>query len=112
MRKPLITKVETTSAQGDGSWLEFRRPTWGERRGLVAQMEPLEGETLEQFAFDVLSERLESWNWKDTDGKDMPLPKRMDDFKAYTEEEVETLFDVVARAVRGVLRYTEEDAKN
>lgn len=112
MRNPLITKIDTPAAQGAESYIEFRRPTWGERRAMRKEIVPLEGDALETFAFGILFERLESWNWKDANGKTMPLPKTTIELETYTEEEVDTLFDIVSRAIRGTLRYTEEDAKN
>jgi len=112
VRKPLVTKIETPAAQGDGSYLEFRRPTWGERRKMLKDIEALEGPALEDYVLKLLFERLEGWNWQDAEGKELPLPKQVEHLSGFTDEEIELLYDISGRAIKGILRYTEDDEKN
>ncbi len=59
-------RVASDEVQGEGSWVDFQRPTWGMIGELPA--DDRSGKRLLELA-------IVGWNWTDDDGAALPLPK-------------------------------------
>ena len=99
--RPNTVKVDASSVQGEGAYVEWRRMTWGERREAMAAIANDKAK-----AIDFFFGHFAGWNWVDSDGNPLPLPET-----GY-EEEVKFLTDVSRRAITGELEYTPEAEKN
>lgn len=58
-------RIPSTDIQGEGSWVEFQRSTWG-MIGEIPQDDRTGKRLLELCVVD--------WNWTDDDGQPLPLP--------------------------------------
>ena len=58
-------RIESTEIQGEGSWVEFQRSTWG----MIGQIP--EGDRTGKRLLEMC---IVGWNWTDDDGKPLPLP--------------------------------------
>lgn len=105
---PRITskRVETPDLQGEGSYVVFRRLSWGAAKearrfvmiGDVHNRADLTVDQIEKMIADEEKLTLElvlngvlSWNWQDEEGKDLPIPKSTEDLDKMTAEEVQFL---------------------
>jgi hypothetical protein len=59
-------RVPSDEVQGEGSWVDFQRPTWGMIGELPA--DDRSGKRLLELA-------IVGWNWTDDDGAPLPLPR-------------------------------------
>jgi len=89
--KPRVIRFDSPTAQGEGSFVAFNRPTWQAVRSLTvtgAGGAAAQGEAivvdLEQFLCTSLAE----WNWQDDDGQPLPLPKTSAELQALAAEEI------------------------
>lgn len=105
---PRITsrRVDTTDLQGEGSYVVFRKLTYGaqkearrfvvignvrERKDLtVEEIDKLIGEE-EKLTIELLTTGIIDWNWEDEDGKPLPIPTKAEDLDKFTGEEINFL---------------------
>lgn len=59
--------VPSDSVQGAGSWVKFRRATWGIIKGLRESEDGASG-------LPLLAALIVDWNWTDDNGDPLPLP--------------------------------------
>ena len=76
MSKRQSTKrVDSTAVQGDGSWVDIKRITYG--MGIDAQA--LQGVTetpvLDEFNRKLITYLVAGWNWVDDDGNELAVPE-------------------------------------
>lgn len=100
-------KIDASSVQGEGAFIVWRRITWGERKALQEAAKKGELQPLE-----VLVTYLEDWNWVNSNGEPMPIPKTVEELNPLFDEEIEFLADVAAKALTGRLELTPETEKN
>ena len=144
MRNPLVSKIPTPEAQGPGSFIEFRRFTYGEGKAIRAEIDRIVEErrvatnallevdpitekdrraalqetaskasqALDALLWREIFDRLEGWNWKDGEGRDLQLPKQESELDTYTQEEVDFLLEAIGKAIRGELDRSPEEQKN
>ena len=105
-------KVPTPEVQGEGSYILFRRPTYGERKTIRAEVEPLEGDALNTYMLDFALGRLDSWNWTDEHGTELEIPKSEADIDDFRDEEIAVMLLTGFKALKGLLTWNEEDRKN
>jgi len=75
MPKRLTTKrFESTSVQGEDSFVVMRRPKWKELRPYMKRDEDSDMARVE-IGEAVLPNLIVAWNWVDDDDKPYPLPK-------------------------------------
>lgn len=101
-----VRKIDTPKLQGPGSFVEFRRFTYGESKTIqAAKAEHADDANWQQDeSVRLLCEHLVNWNWVDDVGDPLPLPK--DDptvVDQLTDEEMEFLAGLFG---------TKVDAKN
>lgn len=117
-----IKRVDSKKVQGKGSYVEFRKFTYEERKTLRAQYLEMKNsfeDISDDEAYDNLVEnletvvlnRLEGWNWVDAEGAALPLPKSSEDLGKLLDEEVQFLFDSVQALIKGTLGQ-DEASKN
>jgi len=111
VRKPLIVRIPTPEAQGDGAWIKFKRLSWGERRTIKADIKELKAKELDEYIWAFLFERLVDFNWTDAEGDALPVPKSQADLDDYTDEEIDCLLGAAGKAIRGELTFTDEEKK-
>lgn len=107
MERKSSVKVDASTVQGEGAFVNWRRITWGERKAL--QQTAKDGELV---PLQVLIDHLDSWNWVDNEGNPMPIPSKLDDLNNLYDEEIEFLAEVAAKALTGRLELTQETEKN
>lgn len=105
--RPNTVKVDSASVQGEGSYILWRRMTWGERKAIQQSARDGEFGTLL-----MLTDHIAGWNWTDSDGNALPLPQGESDFEALYDEEISFLADVAVKALLGRLEFTLEAEKN
>lgn len=59
-------RVDSAEVQGEGSWVEFQRPTWG----MIGQVN--DGKSHPNLLLELA---VVDWNWTDDNGDPLPLPK-------------------------------------
>ena len=106
-QRPNTIKVDASSVQGDGAFVEWRRMTWGERREATAALAKDEADSI-TFVID----HIVAWNWVDAEGQPLPTPKVAEDFERLYDEEIQFLADMSRRAINGRLELTQEAEKN
>ena len=89
-----VRKTMTPNLQGPGSFVEFKRFTYGESKAIreAAAAHADDENWQQEESLRVLAEHLIAWNWVDDDGNALPLPK--DDpavLDQLTDEEVKFL---------------------
>lgn len=62
-------RVDSEEVQGPGSWVEFKRPTWG----------MIEDIPDDDRGKHLLNASIVAWNWTDDDDKPIPLPVNVED---------------------------------
>ena len=77
--KGSTVKLDSSEVQGEGSFVELRRPNWKAMRGALAAFQEAGGETQASQAGLAMMDALlpgmiTAWNWTDEDGKALPLP--------------------------------------
>lgn len=76
MARQLTRHVDSTDIQGEGTWVEFKRMTYGESKRFAA-LQGVNGMVLEeQFSLidSILQSHIAGWNWTDEHGKPLPCP--------------------------------------
>jgi hypothetical protein len=111
-KRPDTVKVDSSGIQGEGSWVEFRRLTWGERQDIVKQIGELEGEAYRKFVVEFMLGQLVSWNWVDKNGKPLKMPSNEEALNSLYPEESDFLVNLAVKAVAGRLELTDADLKN
>jgi hypothetical protein len=74
-------RIESDEVQGEGSWVEFQRPTWGMITNLP---------TDDDRAINILTATITAWNWTDDNGDPIPLPV---DVETLPQQEANWLMD-------------------
>lgn len=71
-----IRRVDSTEVQGEGSWVEIRKATWGETKRMGAEVAAHEGDQAAQVALSerLIVEHVLGWSWVGDDGIPLPLP--------------------------------------
>lgn len=92
-----VRRIQTPKLQGEGSFVEFKRFTYGESKAVRAANGEHGGDSEWEQAEStrLLGEHLISWSWVDDDGAPLPLPK--DDptvVDLLTDEELGFLMDL------------------
>ena len=105
--RPNTVKVDASSVQGEGAYVEWRRMTWGERREARLMIAKSKDEAV-PFIFDHLI----AWNWVDAEGGPLPIPREPDDLEKLYDEEIVFLTDIGLRAIQGRMEFTLEAEKN
>lgn len=74
--KSTTKQVFSEKVQGKGSWVQFRKITYGESKALTAENKEHEGdaEWQAQRTEQLLRDHILKWNWVDEDGQALPLP--------------------------------------
>lgn len=111
-KRPNTVKVDSSAIQGEGSFVEFRRLTWGERKDIIQKIGELQGAEYSTFIVEFMLGQLCNWNWVDKDGKPLPLPTDEDELNKLYPEESDFLVDLAVKAVAGRLELTDADLKN
>jgi len=106
MRQSTV-KVDSSSVQGEGSYILWRRMTWGERKEVQKQAQEGQLDSL-----GLMIAHIAEWNWHDVDGNDLPLPTSEADFEQMYDEEITFLADVARKAIAGRLEFTQDAEKN
>jgi len=84
-RQSIIT-YDSTSVQGEGSWIKVRLISHGEQKqftraygGMVGReikdIDPQALETMQEANDALICKNVIDWNWVDDDGQPLPLPK-------------------------------------
>lgn len=107
MRRPDTVKVDASSVQGEGAYIEWRRMTWGERKDYQAEAQ---AERLDPV--QLILNQLAGWNWQDAQGNPLPLPQGEADLDKLYDEEITFLADTARKALSGRLEFTPEAEKN
>lgn len=94
-----VVRRMSESVQGEGSWVDVRKLSWGVSRDLALfSMQQGSGkptpELMEKTEATILA-HLVAWNWVDENGTPMPLPTTVDDMRTLTEEEMNFLTEAV-----------------
>lgn len=110
--RPNTVKVDSSGVQGEGSFVEFKRLTWGERQEIIKKIAELEGASYRAFTVEFMIDQLISWNWVDHEGNALPMPKNEVDLNNIYPEESEFLFNLAIRSIMGKLTITDNDLKN
>jgi hypothetical protein len=105
-------KVDASSVQGEGAYIEWKRLTWGERRELLTKYAALPEEQRGEFSREFLYSHLVSWNWVNGNKEIMPLPASQADEEKLYDEEVDFLYKIAGDALLGKLELTDERIKN
>ena len=96
--------VKSTEVQGEGSFVEFRRMTWGEQKAILRKFSALDGtgHSDEQIAETekMIVTHFVAWNWVDDRGAPMPSPVEAG-LDALRDDEIVFLVDAIKTAVRG-----------
>lgn len=97
-RQKRTIRHDSSHVQGEGSWVELSKLTWGEIKAMRKVVEETEGNADLQFEAgeDRIIKHVLDWNWADEDGN--PLPKPQDDpsvFDDLTDEEFGFLADAM-----------------
>ena len=104
-RRRSTVKLDSSSVQGDGSYVEFRKFTYGERNALRDKFAELRKEekldAIRNASMDLVIERLVGWDWADEDSKPLELPKEYSDLDALMEDEFDFLFDRMSDILSG-----------
>lgn len=113
MRRPAVVRIDASSVQGEGAWIEWRRMTYGERKDALEKWLALE-EGPERVAFveSLLYDHLSGWNFVDEQGQPLPLPKSAADEGVLYVEEVDFLYDTLRRAITNSLTWDADSLKN
>ena len=83
-------RVGTESVQGEGSWVEVRRPTV--REILQDDSAELTGNARYEARAQEMVSYVENWNWVDDEGHALPLPSDEPGiWQALTKSEIEVL---------------------
>lgn len=82
MRPKREFTVPSETVQGPGTWVIFRRLTWGE-------VKPYLGKNM----LDKVAAQIVEWNWTDDDGQALPLPKSGADLEQLLSEETAFLLN-------------------
>ena len=64
-----VRRVDASSVQGDGAWVELRYLRWDEFREAKNW-----GEDSDDLDRKILVEHVTAWNWGDDDGEPLPQP--------------------------------------
>lgn len=115
MSRPRVIRVDASSVagQGEGSWVEWKRMTYGERREALEKWLALEeGPERVEFVEALLYGHLVGWNFKDDQGLPLPLPRSVADEADLYDEEVNFLYDTLRQAVLGSLTWDADTQKN
>ena len=93
-RKSRVQQIPTPEAQGDDSWVEIRRMSWGEIKALLKRSN--RGDEEEKLAAneEMVKKYVLSWNWVDDDDSPLPFPSNggLDEL---TDQEFRYLVDLV-----------------
>jgi phosphoenolpyruvate carboxylase len=111
-RRPATVRVPTPLVQGEDSYVELRRMTWGERKEARKRLAELKGAESDAFLSEFVLSLLSGWNWVDGDGNPLPMPETVEAFDALHDEEWSAIWDAALRALRGQLSISEADLKN
>ena len=68
-------RVDSAAVQGDGSWVDVRRITYGMGIDAQALKDVTETSALDEFNRNLLTYLVAGWNWVDEDGNDLPIPE-------------------------------------
>lgn len=70
-----IKRVDSAIVQGDGSWVDVKRITYG--MGIDAQklQSVTETSVLDEYNRKLITYLVAAWNWVDDEGEPMPTPK-------------------------------------
>ena len=100
MRLTKTYKIDSSSVQGEGSFIELKRITYGERREVIAKIQELEdNDTLFAFYLEKVKEFVLDWNWQDENGVPIPLGE----FELLMPEELSFIVSSIGRLLRGEL---------
>jgi len=98
-KRQTFQRVKTDSLQGPGSYVDLRRPNWGEMKAVGAELQEIisAGENVNEVLTTkmeaLLVDHFQGWNWCDGDGK--PLGSLADELNGLTDEEIELLLNAV-----------------
>ncbi len=100
-QKTLTTvRVDASSIQGDGAYIEFRYYTWAERQVLIQKLgalpEGIEGNlAMNKLLMEEFKDRLVDWNLVDGEGKALPVGE----LGALIDPEVSFIFDTLQNLI-------------
>jgi len=110
-RQNVIT-IPSVELQGEGSWVKLRKLTVGESKSLVrsiktadlqnvTDMKTLQSmgdvEVILEISASTLASLILAWNWVDTEGNPLPLPKdKPEVLDELTTEEQQFLFEAIS----------------
>jgi len=97
--------VDSSSVQGDGSFITLKRLTYGERNAAIRVIQETEGKELLDFYLSQIAELVIGWNWQNEQGDPIPLHKLED----LMPEEISFLVTSIGKLLRGELML---DVKN
>ena len=95
-QRKTVRRIASTEVQGEGSWVDMRRPKGRDIKEAMRKSEELGEdagalETLEG-SMALLRAHTVKWNWVDDDGKPMAQPdSSVDVFDELTDEEIRFL---------------------
>lgn len=95
-KRQSVRQIASPHVQGAGSWVRFRRLTYGESKAVRAEAQEHANDETDDWAQSqstrLLVEHVVAWNW--LDDEDQPLPTPAEDVTVIdrlTDEEVEFL---------------------
>lgn len=76
IKRQSVKRYPSDKIMGKGSWVEFRKLTWGESKAFTIQQENDTLTAVEKIdqVQTILQEHIVDWNWVDDDGNKLPLP--------------------------------------
>ena len=93
-QRKTTVRLDSTAAQGEGSWVEIRRLTVGD----IHSLRKVEGDAYE-LGENLLRSRLVAWNWVDDKGQPLAQPGEPGfdvAFDSVTDEELKFLAGAIA----------------
>ena len=103
-------RLDASSVQGEGAFVEFQRFTWGEERALRRDAQAAEDdETRINITSQAIVAHLKTWNWVWNDDQPMHLPTTTADLDMLLDAEMAFLADGLTKLLN---LPTQAEAKN
>jgi hypothetical protein len=99
-----VLRVPSDAVQGEGSYVAFRKPSWGEVKGAEREAKTAEeagGEALSAYTETTILRHLIEWNWVYEQDKKLKLPKTARDLEGLSRDEMMFLADAVGNLYSG-----------
>lgn len=90
-KRQSVVRKDSAVVQGKGSFVQWRKLTWGESKEVMTEREALKDNpiALAEKMQSIIIDHVDDWNWVDDDGEPLPLPKNEPEgFDELNEDEI------------------------